>query len=265
MIGECKLTRTRGRFVDAHLIPKALTKPSAPGLAFAQIGQGKPPKRRWSSWYDPRLVTSEGEGLLKKLDTWAISELRRKKLVWSGWEQSIKLNCNDGLVHESGFGMRNITEVNWLNLRLFLLSLLWRGGATNLPEFSEIRLPQSDLDQMRQLLVREDFGELSFYPAILVQLSTRGFRHNFAPMADTIMIKGVAGEQDKKISTFRFYFDGLIVHFLTQGFDQADATRAGPGIVGGGDSLLVPVIPFERSFHNQNLFNIVATHPRPPW
>ena len=83
--GICKLTRRHGRFVKSHIIPAALTKPSRKGSYFLQMGKNERPRRRWSSWYDPELVTDEGEKYLEELDTWAIKILRKNKMVWSGW------------------------------------------------------------------------------------------------------------------------------------------------------------------------------------
>src|SRR5262245_1716421 len=90
--GVCKLTQETGRFVDAHLIPRALTKLSSQGHPYMQMGVGVKPVRRWSSWYDSELVTQAGEKILADLDSWAISELRRQMLVWSGWGQRTSLD-----------------------------------------------------------------------------------------------------------------------------------------------------------------------------
>src|SRR5689334_22772129 len=84
-IGICKLTGMSGRLVRSHLIPNALTRLSRTGSPFIQGGDGEPPERRWSSWYDTQLVTEEGEEILALLDNWAISTLRAHRLVWSGW------------------------------------------------------------------------------------------------------------------------------------------------------------------------------------
>ena len=82
MKGICALTLEPGDFIAAHLIPKALTRPSFPGRPLVQIASGKKAVRRWDSWYDERLVTLSGENVLTELDTWAIEQLRAHRLVW---------------------------------------------------------------------------------------------------------------------------------------------------------------------------------------
>jgi hypothetical protein len=59
-----------------------------------QLGPNQRAKKRWSSWYDPELVTAVGEKYLTDLDTWAIKVLRKHKLVWSGWSGKNSLEEN---------------------------------------------------------------------------------------------------------------------------------------------------------------------------
>ncbi|MER9585376.1 hypothetical protein [Mesorhizobium sp. M0276] len=89
--GICKLTGEFGKYVDSHLLPKALTKAGGLGVPFTKSGMGRRPSTRHSSWYDNRLVTQAGEDILAKLDDWAIKELRKARLVWSDWGPMTKL------------------------------------------------------------------------------------------------------------------------------------------------------------------------------
>ena len=43
------------------------------------------PVWRSNSWYDYNLVTAKGEKILSEIDDLAISELRKHKLIWSGF------------------------------------------------------------------------------------------------------------------------------------------------------------------------------------
>src|SRR5271166_5468519 len=65
-IGQCKLTMMRGRYVKAHIIPEALTETSWMGQPLTQKGRNGRHIRRWTSWYDNRLVTADGEAILAK-------------------------------------------------------------------------------------------------------------------------------------------------------------------------------------------------------
>jgi hypothetical protein len=144
-----------------------------------------------------------------------------------------------------------------------MLSLLWRAAATKLKEFAEVEVPSVDLEEMGRMLVNDDPGSLSFYPASLIQISTRGWIHNHAPLAETKSIPGMTGENYKRIKFFRFYFDGLIVHMSAHESDHGETASYGPNIVGARNELAVPTIPFEHSFQRMNLIQISATHDWP--
>jgi len=131
--GTCKLTLKEGRFVKAHLIPRALTTPAEKGMPFFQWKSGATPKRRWSSWYDQNLVTRDGEDILTEFDTWAIAELRKQKLVWSSWGKSKSLGSLHSAASGTPWGIRKIKDTDPAKLRLFFLSLLWRAASTKLP------------------------------------------------------------------------------------------------------------------------------------
>ena len=62
--GMCKLTLTYGKFVKSHIIPEALTETSWGGSPLTQPGPNGRRIRRCTSWYDPQLVTTEGEAIL---------------------------------------------------------------------------------------------------------------------------------------------------------------------------------------------------------
>jgi hypothetical protein len=94
-IGQCKLTMMQGRYVKAHIIPEALTETSWKGRPLTQKGRNGARIRRWTSWYDNRLVTADGEAILAKYDDWAINFFRQKKLIWSSWGTMVQLESPD--------------------------------------------------------------------------------------------------------------------------------------------------------------------------
>ena len=147
--GRCSLTRREGQFAKCHIIPEALTRPSTPGNPWFQYSGAdpRPPVRRWTSWYDLRLVTTEGERILSDLDNAAVVELRKHKLVWSGWGDASVLPTPIALTGAVPTGVRVVEGVDGRTLRLFFLSLLWRAAATSLPEFKEVAVPPDDRRQ----------------------------------------------------------------------------------------------------------------------
>jgi hypothetical protein len=149
-VGTCQLTGSRGPFVRAHIIPAALTKPEYAGAPLVQGSVEYRPVRRWTSWYDTQLVTQEGETILRDYDTWAIRELRKQKLVWSGWgKRSVLDEPEHRTIRSTPYGVRVIKGIDLPRLRGFFLSLLWRAAATKLPEFVEVVLSNEDLERLR--------------------------------------------------------------------------------------------------------------------
>jgi hypothetical protein len=167
------------QFVESHLIPKALSRPSVAGQYFISSNQGKRPKKSWSSWYDKELVIRKGEAILADYDNWAIRELRRLELVWSGWgaKRSLPVETWFGSRPE-GFGLREVNCANPDKLRLFFLSLLWRAAATTRPEFWEISLDPDALELLRTMVHKGNPRQLDFYPTVLVRIVSRGDTHN---------------------------------------------------------------------------------------
>ena len=183
--GICKLTGKTGKFIDAHLIPKALTKPDVPGAPIIQYGAGGRPKKKWSSWKDDELVVQDGENILTESDTWAIPTLRRHQLVWSAWRRGM-LDADDWTrMPGTNVGIRKIEGIDTRRLRLFFLSLLWRAAATSREGFDVVQLPPPDLEALGQMLVSKKIEPLTFYPIELIQLSTLGTIHNHTPIMQT--------------------------------------------------------------------------------
>jgi hypothetical protein len=253
--GVCKLTGQPGRFVRSHLIPLALTKPDMEGAPLIQFGSGKRPVRRWSSWYDDHLVIRKGEDLLADLDNWAIKELRKHSLIWSGWGSTSTLPPQHASQSPNGWRGRLVSGIDFPRLRLFLLSLLWRAAATERGEFSEVGLPPQELAVLRTSLLERKATPLEFYPATLLQISTRGPAQNIVPLAQMMPVPNLPGLGARRLPIFRFYFDGLVVHMHRQASGHIDDFL--PSVVGAGDTLLVGTVTYERSFQRENLEHVL--------
>jgi hypothetical protein len=210
------------------------------------------------SWYDRSLVTREGEDILAALDSWAITELRKHKLVWTGWGPMTVLNADHDAINGTPWGIRRIKLIDTRRLRLFLLSLLWRAAASSRPEFSGVALPPEDLEFLRTMIIRGNPAPLYFYPMALVQLSTMGEIHNHTPFADVKHVPAIGDEPERLIPIFRFYFDGLIIHVHQQATDSGYEARLGSLIVGNSEELAVSTVTFEASYQLENLRTTVA-------
>ena len=258
----CHLTGIKGVYVNAHLIPKALTRPSHPGNSFIQSGAGTRPVRRWDSWSDRNLVIQKGEDILSDLDNWAIPILRQHQLVWSGWNGANCLPEDYIKVPGADTGVRKINLDNPNRMRTFFLSLLWRAASTSRPEFSQVNVSTENLETLRKAVLTGETSPLSFYPCQLVQHSTRGEAHNLAPI---VLSKPTAFSEDgqplEHVFFFRFYFEGLIAHFLY--FEPGKnvekyVEEVRPLLLGGSKELTITVVPYENSFQEINLRNLVV-------
>lgn len=246
--GTCALTGTYGKYIKAHILPESLTKPAIPGEHFIQAGQGERPIKRWTSWYDPNLVTSEGERILANYDDWAIAELRRLNLVWSNaYSDHISASSDWNSVGQTGHGVRFVDQIDGDKLRLFLLSILWRAAASKLPELQKIRISQRHLVRIAKMLLNADPHPYYFYPACIIQLSGLGPRHNYTPLPGKKRF-----DNNASVRIFRFYLDGLAIHFHRD-LDLGDWRSMGDLCVQGSGRIGVITVPYELSHQNEVL------------
>ena len=254
--GVCKLTLKEGEYVKAHIIPQALTYPTSKGVGFTEFGSGRKPSRRWSSWYDQSLVIRQGEDIFSYLDDWAIKFLRRHKLIWKSWDSNnlpITLYTRLNETH----GIRRIENFDGKNLRLFLLSLLWRSCATNLEAFSEIEIPNDSMEKIRLTLIGEQADDFMFFPVSLIQLSSKGTVHNHTPLIEHKLIHPMGNTKGKLIKIIRFYFDGLIIHMHFPN-SHLDKDPENPMILSASSNLVLNTVTWEGSFQMENLNYVVS-------
>jgi len=249
--GVCKLTGEHGPFVKSHILPAALTRPELQGAPLEQFRKGdERPIRRWTGWYDPQLVTAAGEKILSDYDNWAIKELNRPKLVWSSWGPDVELMAPDHRrIPNSPLGLRRIRGLDAARLRLFCLSLLWRAAASSLKEFGQVVIEEPILTLLTQMVRMGASEPLSMYPITLIQLSTRGIPHNYSAFAGEKLIPKVDGSGTDMVPIFRFFLDGLIVHFHR----APHPTDSSAATLGSKEELLITTIAFEDSQQLEHL------------
>ncbi|HHC2123320.1 TPA: hypothetical protein ACN7W1_005071, partial [Klebsiella pneumoniae] len=159
--GVCQLTGDFGPFQRSHILPKAVTKLSDNGERYRETSLNTRPVWRSNSWYDYNLVTAKGEKILSEIDDLAISELRKHKLIWSGFGPKWKNSPTSYRLDEP---VRTVSGLNTKLVRLFFISLLWRAAASQREEMSDIYLPQQELDVLKLMIVRKESGEPGFLP-----------------------------------------------------------------------------------------------------
>ena len=245
----CKLTGDHGKFVKAHIIPDALTRPTVPGMHFIQAGENSRPIKRWSSWYDQNLVTLKGEKILAKFDQNGISVLRKHNLIWSGWANNTFPEPEKIIaIDQACKGIRVFDRIEANELRLFFLSILWRASASKLNEFRQIRLSSGQLNKVRKMLLSNDPNPNYVFPICLTQFITTGPRHNHTPLAMNKILS--LDDPTRKIPIFRFYFDGLVIHFHRD-ISISHWRKMGGLCLGANNNLGVITMPYEISMQNE--------------
>lgn len=245
--GVCALLGEEGQFAKSHLIPQALTQTDVRGERLIETAIGFRPIRRFTSWYDHQLVTHKGEQILSEIDTHGIAELRKHKLVWSGWGKDKKLNTIDYSVQpdaENGLGVRLIENIDSHKLRLFFLSLLWRALSTKVKEFSHLENIGVDLPALGEIIATKARTPASYHPIVLSQIDNRGFTHNHTPTVQEIDFPFEGGI--RKAFYYRFYMNGIVAHIYPEECNDLFLT-APVSFVGGAETLWVFTRRFEES------------------
>ncbi|WP_122418281.1 hypothetical protein [Pseudomonas viridiflava] len=250
-VGKCKLTLQPGTFVKAHITPLAFTSLTV-GAYFVEGGPGLRPTRRPTSWYDKQLVTRKGEDVLAELDNIAARELRLGKLVWSGWNEASELG--DSLMEYPGSPhmVRLVPGLDFLRLRVFFLSLLWRAAASTMKEFQNVVLGADLLERLRLMVLNGDPFPLNLFPIQLTQLITRGPHHNLGPLCMHLPFDRGENFEPLTFKSYRFYFDGLIANIFIDIPEDLHESMSGI-YLGGDESVLAMAIPYETSFQASNL------------
>jgi hypothetical protein len=250
-IGKCLLTGATGTFAKSHLYPLAFTAPEVPGSYFIQAGEGTRPIRTFTSWFDKNILTHKGEKIISLVDDKAIKELRRLKLVWSGWGGEEKLPAGITVDRfDEHRGVRKIEGFDSSLLRIFFLSVLWRWGQSRIAAAKDVELSAADLNVIGQLILDNSPGDPGYFGMTIIQVSTKGPTHNLAP------IRREMEKDDGGVYPYvRLYFDGLIVHVHTS---KVDVEKFRSMLLGYSNDLVLLAIDHERTFQFENMTKMIA-------
>ncbi|WP_375552641.1 hypothetical protein [Rhodophyticola porphyridii] len=245
----CKLTGTIGKLVDSHIIPKSLTKPTEAGAPLLQSTKGQGHKRRWSSWYDSEMVTREGEDILRDIDDAAIKELRRKKLIWSGWGHFPPV-FETLLPILPNHGMRCISDFDQKIVARFFQSIAWRASVSSLQDMRDCRLEKEAEEMLRTATLGEE-SAMHQLPVSLIQLSTLGTSHNHSPYLAQKFLEN-SDKPERTVPFVRIYVDGLIAHvYLEDLFSKVNLDEF--VFLNESNKLFVLSITYESSFQYENM------------
>lgn len=262
--GICKLTLKKGRFVDSHILPKALTTLSNKGERAIQAGLGTKPVQRFQGWYDNQLVIAQGEQILSDIDDKAIKLLRRNHLVWSGWpndSNSIPYDKVNMEIVNNDFSIRTIEGVDFFPLKLFFMSIVWRAAASVRNDMEHINLPGHTLEQLRLAILNKNCLRESDFPVMLFQIYNKGFPHNRTPIIEKQTLEFPAILDPLEYTFCRVYMDGLIAHVALDA-DETYFESLKPMLLGNRNAFTLFAQPFEGSRTFNNLKTLFPTQKR---
>ena len=243
--GVCRLTDVEGQFVKCHILPQSLTRSETAGAPLIQSSHGSGLRKRWSSWYDQSIVTREGEDILSGIDDAAINALRKHKLIWSSWHEMP--NFTDFGASDQGWSFREVRLGDSGSvLHLFAISVIWRAAVSSLVDMAHFKIPDELVNRCKIAILSKVQPPLELFPTSLIQLSTRGRRHNMTPTVDQKPEVRFDGQAPRVFSFVRLFFDGLIMHshLDPSDFDELVGNKL---ILGATDALAMPAIHFEKS------------------
>lgn len=246
--------------MKSHILPQAFTKPSVSGEPLFQSSRRRGFVRRWSSWYDARLVTRRGEDILSEIDDRAIKLMRRHQLTWGSWViYKPHFEVISPAMPTHSYRELALTELEAAALNLFFISVAWRVSATSIPDFEDVKFPASVEEDLRRAMTNPEADDWKKYPASLIQMTTKGEKHNHSPFISKKNIPAYDDQPAKGVSFLRIFLDGLIVHFHFAGYPD-ERSLAGPLFVGGGRKVGVIGVSYEASFQYENmLVNLMET------
>ncbi len=243
----CKLTGDRSPFVKAHVIPKAFTKRVWPQVPLMESDGDNRPIRRWSGWYDSKLVCQRGEDILARYDDYGYKTLEMAGLLVRGDRPRLALVAENVVT---------IPSVDIGLFRLFGLSLLWRAAISKLPAFKDIQLPERAIGSLREAVLTSDPGKPNYHP-IWLSCFDQVDTENVSPY-----------HLDFESEKFaRFFLDGVIMYI---GYSTNSALVADFGniFVGNSNNIHVVVVPYagsdQQRYHSETA-NQIFSRWGDPW
>lgn len=259
--GICKLTLKTGKFVESHILPKALTILSRTGEKTIQVSLKLPIKKRFQGWYDNQLCIAEGEYILSQIDNKAIKLLRENLLIWSGWTSNMMdLDTSDIIIspknNEKNHGIRVIKDLDWKLIKLFMLSLLWRSAASEREEMDAIDISRDLLEKLRVAILSYDSLSANEFPVRLYQIANKGVQHNRTPIIEENIIDFGSSIGTRKYTICRIYLDGLIA-YITLDPDKSYLDFFQSIIIGGNNETIIFLHTYENSRTFDNLQAVI--------
>jgi hypothetical protein len=138
------------KLVDAHVVPRAFFEHMKSGDEFLEIRSSEKnfyPKKSYIGIYDNTILCEECERGFSSYDDYG------QKFLIPDFQDKFLIKGSGG---ETAY---LFPDVNYLKLKLFFLSVLWRASVSSRPEFSKIRLGPL-ADKLKKMILDRRVGEV---------------------------------------------------------------------------------------------------------
>jgi hypothetical protein len=155
----CKFCLEEKECIEAHIIPNSLYEPILNDKKGMLIISNEPenyPKKQHTGIYDTNLVCEECERLFSKPDNYAKSFF------------SADINEDDFIIDNNEKLAYIIKNYDYHNLKLFLISLLWRASASTQAFFSKVNVGPFE-NQIKEMIKKNDPGDENIFSVTLTR------------------------------------------------------------------------------------------------
>lgn len=194
----CGLEKTT--FRKSHILPKTLYKGLKGQRGNEKIVQLTPNRERKTTnlsdyFYQNNLLCNDCEVHLSNYETYLISFLRTSLIDTSNF---IEKNQDLKIIH--------VQNVDYIKLKLGLLSILWRSHITSLSFFEIVELNDEDSECLRDLILNNEPGSDEEYTVFISTLDVEEDIKNVVLPIEKI--------EDNRGLQYRYFIDRYIFHFF---------------------------------------------------
>ena len=159
--GQCKLCKKTSELLkQSHILPNFLYKPvrgdDGEFYSLKSFKNKTSTKKIYTGYFERNILCQKCDnniiGSYESYFASILDSLREKRLL--GVE---KVNSN-------GVKYVELAPVDYLNTKLFFLSVLWRASISHLDEFSRLRLDQEQDEELRSMVFTRNPGPEGYYP-----------------------------------------------------------------------------------------------------
>ncbi len=160
---HCRLCHKAAELKRSHIIPEFFYAATYDALHRFHVITSNPdvPERHAQKGLRERLLCQQCEQLFGRWEHYAKEMLVDSKGITSA-------PVADGVI---------LRGIDYTKFKLFLLSILWRMGASTLDEFKEVKLGDYHEEKLRQALLKCDPMEEDRYGCFLIALTLKGKIH----------------------------------------------------------------------------------------